>query len=81
MKPSHHVVLTAIQAHVAAMRQLSYRELAAELGMMVKSDAYTPAALDSLDTTTLKGLVAHASGLLAYRIGDRLVGRPRVRAA
>lgn len=60
--------------------------------IIVDDLAYTPAALATLSDDTLKGLIAHASGLLSHRQGaadvdamlgrvsDRLCGRPRAQA-
>lgn len=60
--------------------------------IIVDDLAYTPAALSRLSDDTLKGLIAHASGLLSHRQGpadvdamldrvkDRLSHRPRADA-
>jgi SOS-response transcriptional repressor LexA len=60
--------------------------------LIADNPAYTPAALTRLPAESLRRLIATASGVLAHkdggartdqtlkRIGDRLVGRQRVRA-
>lgn len=65
---------------------------ARSITVVADAPAYAPAALDLLSTEALDDLIAHASGIRAHRtgakltdqmlrrIGDRLVGRPRVSA-
>lgn len=66
--------------------------IARSLTVIGDHSAYTPAALAELGTQALDDLIAHAAGVRAHRssgeltdrmlrrIGDRLVGRPRIPA-